>query len=56
MDAPLLLLGLMFREISRAMEIEEGEPTKFPPQLVSSPLGIGEMQKLEALMESISLP
>lgn len=55
-DAPLLLLGLTFREVSRAMEIEEGEPTKYPPQLVSSPLGIGQMQKIEELLESINLP
>lgn len=61
-DAPLLFLGLTFREISRAMEIEEieeieaGEPSKFPLHLVQSPLGIRELQKMEELLESISLP
>lgn len=55
-DTPLLLLGLTFREISRAMEVEDGETTKLPPQLVASTLGIREMQKIEDMVESIILP
>jgi hypothetical protein len=55
-DSPLLLFGLMFREVSRAMEIEPGEPTHHPPQLVDSPLGIEEMHQLEETMESVALP
>jgi hypothetical protein len=55
-DAPLLLLGLTFREISRAMEVEDGESAKLPPQLVASTLGIREMQKIEDMLESVVLP
>jgi hypothetical protein len=55
-DAPLLLLGLMFREVSRAMEIEEGEATRYPQQLAASPLGIGEMQKLEEFLDAVTVP
>jgi hypothetical protein len=55
-DAPLLLLGLTFREVSRAMEIEEGQPTKHPQQLVSSPLGIAEMQKIEEILDLVTVP
>ena len=55
-DAPLLLLGLTFWEISRAMEIEDGEPTNHPQHLVASTLGIGEMQKIEKMLESVTLP
>jgi hypothetical protein len=55
-DAPLLLVGLMFREISRAIEVEEGEDSKLPKQLVESSLGIREMQKIEEMLEAISLP
>jgi hypothetical protein len=55
-DAPLLLVGLTFREISRAMEVEDGEPTNHPQHLVDSTLGIGEMQKLEKMLESVTLP
>lgn len=55
-DAPLLLVGLIFREISRAIEVEEGEDSKLPKQLVHSSLGIREMQKIEEMLEAISLP
>lgn len=56
LDSPLLLFGLLFREISRAMEIEPGEPTPYPPQLVNSPLGIGEMNRIEEMMNKVALP
>jgi len=55
-DAPLLLFGLTFREVCRAMEIEEGEPTNCPQHLVSSPLGIGEMQKMEEMLDLVTVP
>jgi hypothetical protein len=56
LDAPLLLLGLIFREVSRAMEIEPGEPISHPTHLVHSPLGIAEMQKIEEMMNDVDLP
>ena len=50
-----LLLGLMYREVSRSMEIEPGAPTKAPDHLASSPFGIKEMNKIESLLKSIHL-
>lgn len=55
-DSPLLLLGLLFREVSRTIEVEPGESTAYPQQLVNSPLGIGEMIKIEELVNSVALP
>jgi hypothetical protein len=56
LDAPLLLLGLLFQEVWRAMEIEPGQPTSYPQQLVNSPLGIAEMQKIEEMINDVDLP
>jgi len=55
-DAPLLLIGLMYREVSRAMEIEPGGDTNNPSQLISSPFGIQQIHKLENLIEDVDLP
>jgi hypothetical protein len=56
MDSPLLLLGLLFREVSRSIEAEPGEPSRCPQHLVESPLGIGDMRRIEKLVDSIVLP
>lgn len=55
-DAPLLLLGLLFREVSRAMEIEEGADSPYPLHLGKSALGKPEMTKIEELMDLVALP
>jgi len=55
-DAPLLLLGLIYQEISRAMEVEPDAPTKAPDHLVNSKFGIKEMKKIEGLLKSIHFP
>jgi hypothetical protein len=55
-DSPLLLLGLLFREVSRALEIEPGEPSKHPQYLVDSPLGIGQMNEVEEMIDSLDIP
>jgi len=55
-DAPLLLLGLLFREVSRAIEVEPGEHTKYPQQLVDSPLGIQELNEIEEVINEVPLP
>jgi hypothetical protein len=55
-DAPLLLLGLLFREVARAMEIEPGEPSQYPEQLVESPLGIREMKQMEEVINAVAIP
>lgn len=55
-DAPLLLLGLIFREVSRAMESEPGADSPHPLHLVNSPLGKPEVDKIVELLDSLSLP
>ena len=54
-DSPLLLLGLMYREVSRSIEMEPGAPTMAPPHLVNSPYGVKEVNRLETLIDSIAL-
>jgi hypothetical protein len=56
-DPPLLLLGLLFREVSRAIEIEPGTPpTQYPEQLVNSPFGIEEMNRIEETLDAVDIP
>jgi len=52
-DSPLLLLGLMYREVSRSMEVEPGGSSKYPEQLVSSKFGIKEVKKIELLLDGL---
>jgi hypothetical protein len=54
-DGPLLLLGLMYREVSRAMEMEPGAPTMAPPHLVNSRYGVKEVNQIQTLIDSITL-
>jgi hypothetical protein len=54
-DAPLLLLGLMYREVSRAIEIEPEAPTMAPPHLVNSPFGVKEANQIETLINAVIL-
>lgn len=54
-DAPLLLLGLTYREVSRCLEAELDAPTKAPDYLVNSDLGVKEVEKIERLMNSLDL-
>ena len=46
-DAPLLLLGLMYQEAAHVMEIEHVD-TKVPVHLAGSPFGIKELNKIES--------
>lgn len=55
-DAPLLLLGLMYREASRAMEIEPGAVAKVPVHLSESRFGIKELNKIESIFGKVCLP
>ena len=55
-DAPLLLLGLAYREVSRSMEIEPGAETMAPDHLVNSPFGVREVNKISNLLSSVCLP
>ena len=55
-DAPLLLLGLAYQEVSRSIEIEPGTSTEAPDHLVESPFGVRELNKIEQLINSVSLP
>jgi hypothetical protein len=55
-DAPLLLLGLMYREVSRALEIEPEAPTESPDHLIQSKFGIQQMNKISNLIKSVIVP
>ena len=55
-DAPLLLLGLMYREVSCSLEIEPGEGLKVLVYLANSPLGIKEVNEIESLLHDVPLP
>jgi hypothetical protein len=55
-DSPLLLLGLIYREVSRSMEMEPTNPTKAPVHLVNSSFGIKEVNLLEKLISKVVLP
>jgi hypothetical protein len=49
-DAPLLLLGLLYREVSRVIEVEPGEETTAPAQLVNSPFGKKQLDEIKKLL------
>lgn len=55
-DSPLLLLGLAYQEVSRAMDMEPGVPSNTPDCLVKSPFGVGELNKITSLLKSICPP
>jgi len=55
-DAPLLLVGLMYREACRAMEMEPGGDDKSPDHLVNSSLGVAQVKKLENLIKAVVVP
>lgn len=55
-DAPLLLLGLMYQEVARAMEIEPDAPSKAPDHVVHSPFGVKELKKMETLLKGVHMP
>jgi hypothetical protein len=53
-DAPLLLFGLTFREVSRAIEYEPG--ASGPSYLEGSCLGIKDFDDLVKLLDEVSVP
>lgn len=55
-DCQLLLLGLMYREVSRSVEIEPGAPTDAPDHLVRSTLGISHLNKIETAINQVVVP
>ena len=54
-DAPLLLLGLMYQEASCAMEIEPGAATDILVHLSELPFGIKELNKIESMIGKVRL-
>ena len=52
-NAPLLLSGLMYQEICRAMEMEPDAPTGAPKSLINSPFGIKELKEIEAVLDNV---
>ena len=55
-DAPLLLLGLIYREVSCCMEVEPGENMTAPSHLVDSPLGINKLNEIEDFINGFVVP
>ena len=55
-DGTLLLLGLIYREVSRCMEVKPGENTTAPSHLVDSPLGIDELNQIDDLINGLVVP
>ena len=55
-DAPLLLLGLIYREVSHSMEVEPGAPSKHPEHVVLLKFGIKEVKKIEQLLNGLNIP
>ena len=52
-NAPLLLSGLMYREICCAMEMEPDAPTGAPKSLINSPFGIKKLKEIEAVLDNV---
>lgn len=52
-DPPLLLLGLVYREVCRAMEAEPGEETTAPAHLINSPLGVKQLNEIEKVLNDL---
>jgi hypothetical protein len=54
-DGPLLLLGLLYREVRRSMEAEPGENSGVPSHIISSPLGVNELNEIESFLDEVSM-
>jgi hypothetical protein len=54
-DGPLLLFGLLYREVSRAIEAEPDGETAAPAHLINSPLGIKELNQIEKALNEVEL-
>jgi hypothetical protein len=54
-DAPLLLLGLIYREVSRTMEAEPDGSTSVPSYLANSPLGVQHLEELGNLINGLTI-
>lgn len=54
-EAPLLLLGLMYREAARAMEVEPGDESNVPGHLSQSTFGVKELNKIESVLGKVRL-
>jgi hypothetical protein len=52
-DPPLLLLGLVYREVCRAMEAEPGEETTAPAHLINSQLGVKQLDEIEKVLNDV---
>ena len=51
-NAPLLLLGLLYREVCQEMKVESGDETA-PAHLINSPLGKKELDQIERVLNGL---
>ena len=49
----LLLLGLLYREVKRSIEVEPSEENTFPDHLASSLLGIKELDQTQKVLNNV---
>lgn len=55
-DGPLLLFGLLYREVSRSIEAEPDDPTtNVPSHLINSPFGIKQLTEMEKLVNDVQI-
>ena len=54
-DGPLLLLGLLYREVRRVIEAEPGDDSGVPSHIFNSPLGVKELDEIEGFLEDVSI-
>jgi hypothetical protein len=52
-DAPLLLLGLLYREVCRAMEAEEESGA--PAHLIASKFGVKQLDEIEKVINNVAV-
>jgi hypothetical protein len=55
-DAPLLLFGLVYREVFRAIEKEPDDGKEVPIYLQHSKFGIAELKKMEKVLKGVHIP
>ena len=54
-DGPLLLLGLLYREVRRVIEAKPGDDSGVPSHIFNSPLGVKELDEIEGFLEEVSI-
>ena len=54
-DGPLLLLGLLYREVRHVIEAEPGDDSGVPSHIFNFPLGVKELDEIEGFLDEVSI-